>query len=159
MALRVYGDDRDQVDIVVVGDIETTITSVSRQDELLAAGLEFEAAVSQAALVEGLLLQYLLLATLRGFTIPEETRKRLHRENITFGQVKSAIVTMGAFHDSALATVVQRYVDHRNRMAHHLAAGKHDFDFRSFYSEGRTIAFKLWHHIVAATAEQREANP
>jgi hypothetical protein len=80
MALKVLGDVRDQSQIWAVTDGEATITSVERQDNLLASGFEFEAAASQAALIEGLLLQYLMVSTLRGFILPPDVRRRLKQE-------------------------------------------------------------------------------
>jgi hypothetical protein len=159
MALKVLGDDRDQTQIWAVTDGEATITSVERQDQLLDGGFEFEAAAAQAALVEGLLLHYLLLSPLRGYVLTPEVEQRLKKERITFGQIKDALVAIGAFHDPGLAAGVPKYVDQRNEIAHHLIGGKHDFNFRAFYNDGRGIAFKLWHHILSITSDHRKKDP
>ncbi len=160
MAFRVLGDVRDTQDIVVVDSGSSTLTGLDRQDALLRGGHAFEAAIARAALVEGLLLHYLLVAKqVRGCTFDIATEKRLAVGRITFGQTKDALKAASAFHDSKLALDVEAFVGDRNHVAHHMAAGHEPFDLIRFFRAGRTIAESLWHHVLAETESHRRANP
>ena len=61
VGFQVKGDSHDEMEICAVDALEQVLTSISRLDELHQNGFRFEAAVAQAALVEGLLLHYLLI--------------------------------------------------------------------------------------------------
>jgi hypothetical protein len=69
MGLKIFEDQRDELDIVAVTHDESVISSLGRQYHLFVAGFRFEAAIARAALVEGLLLMYLMIAKqLRSWT-------------------------------------------------------------------------------------------
>src|SRR5688500_14701215 len=101
--------------------MKTTLASLSRQEELFGKGYHFEVAIARAALVEGLLLQYLFAAKqIDGKEFDKDTERRLSEERITFGQVKDALKKAGAFHDARLEADVEAFVSDRNMVAHHL---------------------------------------
>src|SRR5215210_882476 len=121
MGFKIVGTGEDLEQIWVVTNSEVTVTGVQRQDTLYEAGFHFEAVMAQAALVEGLLLHYLLVAKqVRGISLRSQTEERLRTERITFGQIKDELNEIGGFHDPALAGLVSDYVSDRNRVAHHL---------------------------------------
>jgi hypothetical protein len=93
MAFRVFGDERDEDDITVVNDNGDVVTTAKRQEALFAEGNRFEAAVAQAAMVEGLLLHYLLVKKQVDLVqFDQATLDRLVAERLTFGEVKDALV-------------------------------------------------------------------
>lgn len=135
------------------------LTTVSRLNELYAKGYRFEAAIAQAALVEGLLLHYLLVAKhIDLVAFDRATETRLAQERITFGQIKDALTAANAFHDTALASDVAAYVLDRNHIAHHLTARLIGLDLEQFYARGTTLAFALWKRILDKTADDRRRN-
>jgi hypothetical protein len=160
MGFRVPGDERDTHDILVVGADEQLLTSLERQETMFGAGWLFEAAIARAAMLEGLLLHYLFCAKqIRNVTFDASTQQRLADERITFGQVKDALKNAGAFHDPQLQIDVEVYVGNRNRIAHHLAAGLASFELQEFFQMGRSIATRVWNHILRETEPHRRANP
>src|SRR5437588_11503235 len=111
MSFRVFGDARDDSDIVALKSDGDVLTSLQRQDAMFNSGFGFEAAIARAALVEGLLLHYLLCAKqIRMIDFGPEIEKKLKAERITFGQVKDALKAASAFHDTALQADVEAYV-------------------------------------------------
>lgn len=157
MGFQDFGDEKD---IAAVGVDQQPLTSLERQESMFKSGWRFEAAISRAAMVEGLLLQYLLCAKqVRGVTFDTRTQQRLTDERITFGQVKDALKNAGAFHDARLETDVDTYVLERNRIAHHLLAGLTIFDLKTFFEMGGSIALRLWTQILKETEPHRRANP
>ncbi len=160
MGFKVLGDRRDEFDIWVVDANEQTLTSISRVDELHKRGYKFEAATSQAAIVEGLLLSYLLVAKqVDLIKFDQNTEELLARLRITFGQLKDALKNTGAFHDKSLEADVESYVLERNQVAHHLAGELKNFDLEQFFEKGKQIAFALWRHILAKIEHHKQRNP
>lgn len=160
MGFKVNGHDRDnsQIESVTTGD--GLLTSLARQDEIFSNGFRFEAGIARAVMIEGLLLHYLLTKKqVHGLTIDPASGKMILNERITFGQVKDALKQANGFHDPVLETDVEQFVNQRNRVAHHLTAGNSVFDLDGCFNLGRTIALKLWEHILDETRPHRLANP
>jgi hypothetical protein len=160
MGFRIFGDDRDRTDIVVSDFHETLITSLQRQNELFTNGYQFEASLSRAALIEGLLLHYLLVAKQVDLIVfDDKTNARLVEERLTFGQINTALAAAGARHHEELAKGLAEYIPRRNHLAHHVVAGREALDFRRFHADGESLAWRLWQHILTKTAPHRPANP
>jgi hypothetical protein len=92
VAFAIDLDKPDHKNYEVTGANDQVVTSSARQDELAKAGFQFEACVSQAAMIEALCMHYLmLLKKVRGKTIQPKLQAKLSEGRITFGQLKDAI--------------------------------------------------------------------
>jgi hypothetical protein len=157
MALEVFGNSRDGEEVVILNSAGKPLTGLSQQDILASAGYLLEAATARSALVEAVLLSYLLVARqVSGVGFDATTLQRLSDERITFGQVNKAIHNANAYHDATLLSDVDAFVDNRNHVAHHLAFGNKSFDLKAFFQAGRPLALRLWSHVVHLSLPHRK---
>jgi hypothetical protein len=153
MAISIFGDARDESEIVVIDkNTKEVMTSIKEQDAQFAAGRRFMATMARVALVEALLLYYLVLAKqCRKISFDEKSQKRIAASRITFGQINAALQAAGAYHEPDLFGVITSFVDRRNKLVHHLVAGSDSVDLDALFADGQKIAFRLWLYILKIT--------
>jgi hypothetical protein len=150
MAFYLHGDARDATEIIVLADANdptSRVTSLKDQAALFEKGEKFAAATARATMIDGLALHYLLMAEIsQGLTLDPKTRARLTAQRITLGQINEGLKLANGFHEPALALALSQFVQDRNHVAHHLAAGSAPFDLDAFFKLGRTVAIGLWRY-------------
>ena len=134
------GDKPNQSKVTATDKNNHLITHVERLDHLFQNGFQFEAAVSQMALVEALLLFYLKSRIQAdGFTV-KENLENLHRaKRLTFGKVKDIVINNNILHDTSIQPDLISYVGYRNDLAHNLISTFSSVDLQQFYTIGQRL--------------------
>lgn len=140
----VLGESEEQSLVAATDSANTLLTSVERIDVLYKQGLRFEAAVSQMAVVEALLLFYLFARIQADGVIIKEDIKTLRKQKkLTFGKVKSIIIENCLLQDKTIEEDIKAYVSHRNDLAHSLIGTFSSIDLERFYSMGMKLTTYL----------------
>lgn len=145
---------------IEVHDGNETVLSTRRLDELVARGHVAEALLGQAALIESL-----SLVALSGL---QSTREHPNWDNfkngtITLGGLKRMLVDHGGLLSQHGASLLEDYVDVRNRLTHHLLDGQRPSmdELRSMFESGRQLVDALLdiQDVVMKTISERTAEP
>ena len=134
------GDKPGESKVVATDANNQLLTHVERLDHLFQNGFQFEAAVSQMAVVEALLLFYLKSRIQPDkLTVKEDLKKLLKRKKLTFGKVKSIVIGNKILHDEAVQSDLVAYVGYRNDFAHNLISTFSSVDLQQFYAIGQRL--------------------
>lgn len=135
--------------LIVFDENHHRLTDTQAIDDLFASGHRFEAAASQAMIVEGLTTQYLVLHSYvrRKKLVDRNGKPAKLKGNVTFGRAVSLLVSSNVLHTTSLAADLQRYVATRNTIAHELVGSTADVNFEDFMALGRRLILAIAPYI------------
>lgn len=136
--------------VAVVDDARKLFTDSVRLERLFGEGCQFEAAATQALIVEALCTMYLLLRSqaYRIKIVDDRGRPAQLGGKLTFGRAISLLESSNAFHVEGLGNLLRQYVELRNDLTHQLAGTSLSFDLDGYFSLGRKIISIMRPHFI-----------
>ena len=121
------------------------ITSQERVDQLIRAGLTFEACAVQTVVVEALL--YLTIQLLAIFERPMETEKiKKNLNELTLGQLVRRAINFTLLDESLVSKLVD-YKDKRNFLIHQYLTTDEGIDYQRALEQGRELTEIMYTEI------------